>query len=140
MRPKTLLCLALVLSGGLFGCAGTDRARPEPSTGASTTAVGKVFVMTNSPASTAWLGQALPQLGPGHVVFKTSRPVTTALQALPEIEKFSGMPIVAVCEYKGWFCFATGVARDSEGKEIDQIICGYAVKRGDRGVKYWSVW
>jgi hypothetical protein len=29
MKPKLILCLALVLSGGLFGCSTTDRHRPD---------------------------------------------------------------------------------------------------------------
>ena len=99
--------------------------------------------MVKDPSTTAGsLEAALPQLGRAStpVLLKTRRPVVSAVQALPGIQKSANRPIIAVTEYKDWYWFATDVSWDSETKTIRVFIGGYAVQKGGRMVLKWSVW
>jgi hypothetical protein len=59
---------------------------------------------------------------------------------LPYVQKASKQPIVAMSESKGWFFYATSVARDEKTGEPVFFISGYAIKRDGRQVIEWSVW
>ena len=67
-------------------------------------------------------------------------PVTSLEGGLRSVQKVSTRPILAMAESKGWFFYATSVARDAKTDEPVYFISGYAVKRDGRRVIRWSVW
>jgi hypothetical protein len=67
-------------------------------------------------------------------------PVNSLKGGLPYVRKVSKHPILAMAESRGWFFYATSVARDQTTGKPVYMISGFAVKRGGRQVISWSVW
>jgi hypothetical protein len=67
-------------------------------------------------------------------------PVASLEAGLPHVQKISARPILAMAESKGWFFYATSVARDGKTGEPVFMISGYAIQRDGRRVIRWSVW
>jgi hypothetical protein len=78
---------------------------------------------------------ASPELG-----FEVPMPVSSLEAGLLHVQKTSDRPIRAMAESKGWFFYATSVARDAKTGEPVSMISGYAIKRDGRRVIGWSVW
>jgi hypothetical protein len=112
-------------------------ARSNPATKAT------CIVVVQDPSTTSGsLAVALEQVrrASASSVLRTRHPVVSVIGALPEVQKVTDRPIVAVTEYKGWFWFATDVVRDSETQAIQTFISGYAVQRDGTVVSQWSIW
>jgi hypothetical protein len=73
------------------------------------------------------------------VVSRAPLAVSTLKGGLPHVRKLSDRPILALSESKGWFFYATSVARDENGRPW-WFLSGYAIKRGSRHVVGFSVW
>ena len=78
---------------------------------------------------------ASPDLG-----YDVPTPVTSLETGLLHVQKTSDRPILAMAERRGWFFYATSVARDGKTGEPVSMISGYAIKRDGRRVIGWSVW
>jgi len=76
---------------------------------------------------------------PSNVVGVTPAPVPSLERGLPFVRKASRQPILAMSESRGWFFYATAVARDGHGRP-EFFIEGYAIPRGGRQVISWGVW
>jgi hypothetical protein len=73
------------------------------------------------------------------VVGATPAPVPSLERGLRFVRKVSKEPILAMAESRGWFFYATAVARDGRGRP-EFFVSGYAIPRGGRQVIAWSVW
>jgi hypothetical protein len=73
------------------------------------------------------------------VVTELPAPVSTLENGLSHVWKFSKLPIIAMSESKGWFFYATSVARGENGRP-QMFISGYAIQRGGCQLIWWSVW
>jgi hypothetical protein len=78
---------------------------------------------------------ASPKLGQ-----EVPRPVASLEAGLLHVQKTSNRPILAMAQSRGWFFYATSVARDSKTGEPVFMISGYAIKRDGQRVIGWSVW
>jgi len=65
-------------------------------------------------------------------------PATSAMQALPGVQKLGRRPIVAVTEYRNWLWFATDVTLDENAKAVTAFRGGYAVQKGGTKVVRWG--
>jgi len=90
---------------------------------------GEVMVLEDSQDYDGALASVMPQFEHAPAAFTILQPATSALQALPEIQKMADRPITVATEYTNWFWFSP-----------DGFISGYAVQKDDRKVLKWNLW
>jgi hypothetical protein len=73
------------------------------------------------------------------VVSETAAPVSSLEKGLSQVRKFANRPIIAMCESKDWFIYATSVVREKWGQP-KMFLSGYAIKRDGRQFVAFSVW
>jgi hypothetical protein len=73
------------------------------------------------------------------VVSEVRTPVATLEKGLSQIRKLVNRPILAMCESKGWFIYATSVVKEESGRPT-MFLSGYAIKRDGRQFVAFSVW
>src|SRR3954470_7429290 len=84
---------------------------------------------------------ALPQLTSKtrKIAGEVAKPVITIREGLPDVQKVSQRPIMAIVEQGDWFFYATSTVTDQATQPVN-FIAGYAIKRGGREIIEWSVW
>jgi len=71
---------------------------------------------------------------------KVAKPVSAIRDGLPDVQRVSKQPILAVVEQGDWFFYATSIATDQETHQPRIFIAGYAIQKGGREIIEWSVW
>jgi len=71
---------------------------------------------------------------------EVAKPVSTIREGLPDVQRVSPRPILAVVEQGDWFFYATSTATDQETHQPVSFIAGYAIRKGGRQIIEWSVW
>lgn len=74
------------------------------------------------------------------VASTVAKPVSTIGEGLPQVQKVSPRPILALAEQEDWFFYATATATDQTTHQPVSFIAGYAIKKGGREIIQWSVW
>ena len=69
-----------------------------------------------------------------------TRPVSTVEKGLPDVQRVSPRPIVAIVEQGDWFFYATSAAIDRATHQSGVFVAGYAIKRGGQEIIEWSAW
>ena len=57
-------------------------------------------------------------------------PAYSMHQTLPNVQKLSRKPVVAMTHYRNWYWYATDVTRDPDTQAIQNFVGGYAVQKG----------
>jgi len=122
--------ITLILVAGCAGCA-HHKASMVKNAGASSN-LGEIQMVQDPSVTSASLEAALPQFSRGAppVFLKSFRPAYSAVQALPEVERISHRPVIAMTEYKNWFWYATDVAPAGDSHGAGAFLSGYAVQKG----------
>jgi hypothetical protein len=89
----------------------------------------KILILNDSDHYRGSFTEVLSRFNEASVVATNREAVSSASQALPEIQKIADRPIIAATEYTNWFWFSP-----------DGFISGYAVQKGDNKVMKWSLW
>lgn len=138
-RPLNYWILLLFLATA--GCAAHQSKSTFVVAGENQTALSDVTVLADPTFTAPTLNLALDQVNrpKAPVVGTLAKPATSALQALPSLQKIARRPIVAVTEYQNWLWFATDVTRDENTKAVNTFISGYALQKGGVKVLKWNV-
>ena len=117
--------LTLLLVAACAGCA-HQRAAPTP-----TVAVAPTEEVPDTALNGASLSAILPQFSRGTPPIMISQhPAYSMHQALSDVQRISGSPVVAMTQYRNWFWYATDVTRDPNTQAIQDFRSGYAVQKG----------
>jgi len=94
--------------------------------------LGEIQMVQDPSVTSASLDAALPQFSRGGppIFLKSFHPAYSAVQALPEVERISQRPVVAMTEYRNWFWYATDVASTGDAHGPGTFLSGYAVQKG----------
>ena len=74
------------------------------------------------------------------VAGEIAKPVATAWEGVPHVQRISPHAILGVAEQGDWFFYATSAATDQATHQPVSFIAGYAIKRGGHEIIQWSVW
>jgi hypothetical protein len=98
----------------------------------SSSNLGEVQMVLDPTVTSSSLDAALPQFSRGAppVSLRSLRPAYSAAQALPDVERISGRPVVAMTEYRDWLWYATDVAATGDPHGPGAFLSGYAVQKG----------
>jgi len=93
---------------------------------------GEIEMVQDPSITSGSLDSALQQFSHGAppVSLKSFNPAYSVAQALPQVEKISRRPVVAMAEYKNWFWYATDVASAGDSLGPGTFLSGYAVQKG----------
>lgn len=122
---KHLISLAL-----LAVCAGC--AHPRAHTIALAPNTADVAFVPDPSSTSASLAAALPKFNQGAppILLRSGRPIFSLEQGLPDVQRISKQPLLAMTEYNGWLWYATDVARDASSQSVGNFLSGYAVQKG----------
>src|SRR5262245_41816240 len=125
---KSLITLLLVAA--FAGCAHNKTSMTRNA--GSSSNLGEVQIVLDPTVTSSSLDAALPQFSRGAppVSLRSLRPAYSAAQSLPDVEKISHRPVVAMTEYKDWFWYATDVAPAGDPQRPGAFLSGYAVQKG----------
>ena len=138
--PSVLSLVQLLCLAAISGCA--TRAKNESTfvvAGGNSEMLSNVTVLADPTFTAPTLDVALDQIdrSKAPVIGNLPRAATSALQALPGVQKMSRRPVVAVTEYRNWLWFATDVTLDENARAVTAFTGGYAVQKGGKKVLKW---
>ena len=123
-KPLTLIAVLLIVA--FTGCA-----THKPKTVALAPIQSQVEELPDSSITRASLEAVLPQFSRGAPPAMISlQPAYSMHQALPNVQKLSRKPVVAMTKYGNWYWYATDVERNPDTQAIQNFLSGYAVQKG----------
>jgi hypothetical protein len=124
---KVLMTALLIVA--CAGCA-THKAKQNPKV-ALAPVESQVEELSDPSITSASLAAVLPQFSRGAPPAMISlNPAYSMHQALPNVQKLSRKPVVAMTQYRNWYWYATDVTRDPNTQAIQNFLAGYAVQKG----------
>jgi len=121
--------IAALLIVACAGCA-THKAKQNPRV-ALAPIESHVEVLPDPSITSASLAAVLPQFSRGAAPAMISlQPAYSMHQTLPDVQKLSLKPVVAMTQYGNWYWYATDVERNPDTQAIQNFLSGYAVQKG----------
>ena len=112
-------------------CAGCAHHRAAPHTVAVAPNQSQVEEVPDTAINGASLSAILPQFSRGKPpILISQQPAYSMHQALFNVQRVSGSPVVAMTQYRDWYWYATDVTRDPNTQAIQDFRSGYAVQKG----------
>jgi hypothetical protein len=119
--------IVLLLIAVCAGCAHRTKSNPKVALAPASDVEEMMDASLAAPSLTA----VIPQFSRGEApVLISMQPAYSMHQALPNVQKLTRKPVVAMTQYKNWYWYATDVSRDPDSRAIQAFLGGYAVQKG----------
>src|SRR5262245_48101957 len=124
---KTLITILLV--AGCAGCA--HHSTKKNPTVALAPMENQVEEVSDPSVASASLAAVLPQFsrGPSPAMISLQS-IYSIEKGLPNVQKLTKRPVVAMTQYRNFYWYATDVSRNPDTQAIQSFLSGYAVQRG----------